>query len=1080
MKRRFQNRFATVAGVLSLVSAMLSASGGQYVVDVNTDKAAYSPGGGVTLYVDLTNGTGSALNGSVNVTVSHLGNAVTNLPSQSISSLGAHATTAKIFFWTPPALDYQGYLVSIAVLDAGSNVLDSGSCAVDVSSDWAKFPRYGYVAHYDAGLDAYNVAWQLKNYHLNGLQFYDWQWKHHLPYTNAATWPDIANRTISQATVSNLIAAAHGYGMVAMNYNLYGGAYSNYWNDGSGVTLSMGIFKGPPASLANQDGSASFPSGWATTRLYSMSNRDTNWQNYIFGREQTVFANFAFDGWHVDTLGQTSTYDYSGNNFNLTDYHPQFINNAKSALNKRMLFNSSDGVGESQIAQTANVDFIYSELWAANNLNYVSFQQRADNVRSYCSKALVLPAYVNYSKTSGNFNDASVRLADAGIFACGAAHLELGDDTEMLRTEYFPENTLKMSASLKSALRVYYDFLVGYENLLRDGTVSANYAATISGVNTSANGGTNAVWTISRKNLGNGFLHLVNLLNNTSSSWRDTNGTYATPTTQTNLAVKMYYGGNLGGGKLWWASPDTNFGAATQLTYTNGSDGGGSYVNFTLPSLQYWDMVWLELNGTNSALAQIRAQNYDSMAGIGTETTTDTGGGLDVGFVKNLTGDSYVAFNNVDFGSGVAAVSVRVASINANSTVEFRLGSPSGTLIATVPVGNTGGWQSWQTVSAPVSGATGLQKLFVVFKNAEANLNWFYFTAPLPAPWATADVGIVGLAGSASYSGGTFTLNGSGDDIWNAADAFRSVHQAINGPCELRARVTGVQNTDPWAKAGVMIRESLAAGAMNAAVVLTASNGVAFQTRTVTGVVATSTVVSNLVAPQWLRLVRSATNVFAGYYSADGTNWTQIGTSAGFSMSNNAVAGLCVTAHNNAALNASTFAGVSLNQPPVLAAISNRTVLAGVTLAFTNAASDADVPSQALTFSLLAAPTNAVLNASSGVFTWRPAIAQSPSTQTVSVAVADNGLPVMSATQNFVVTVTKPAAPTCGSATSSNGQFQFMISGSTGPDYVIQYSTNLTSWIVLTNITSPTMPFLWSNINSTNFPFGFYRILLGP
>ena len=1086
MTSKFQRRSSVCRGsAVGLFLGLFTAQGfvslaSTFFLGANTDKSAYPPGSSVTLYVDLTNGTGSSLNGFLNVMVSHLGNAVTNLPSQSISSLVAHSTTTKNFSWTPPATNYQGYLIFITVQDVGSNVLDSGSCAVDVSSDWAKFPRYGYVAHYDVGLDAYNIAWQLKNYHLNGLQFYDWQWKHHLPYTNAATWPDIANRTISQATVSNLIAAAHSYGMVAMNYNLYGGAYSNYWNDGSGVTTNMGIFKGTPPSLANQEGSGSFPTGWATPRLYSMNNRDTNWQNYIFGREQTVFTNFAFDGWHIDTLGQTYDYDSSGNYFYLPDYHPQFINNAKSALNKRMLFNSSDGVGENQIAQSANVDFIYSELWAANNPNYISFQQRADNVRSYGSKALVLPAYMNYNKSSGSFNGASVRLADAAIFACGASHLEIGDDTEMLRTEYFPENTVKMSASLNTALRTYYDFLVGYENLLRDGTVSANYAATISGITTSTNGSAGAVWINSRKNLGNNCLHFVNLLNNTSSSWRDTNGTYATPTTQTNLAVKMYYGGNLGGGKLWWASPDTNSGAATQLTYSGGSDSGGNYVSFTLPSLQYWDMVWLELNGTNSALSQIQAENYDSMAGIGTETTTDTGGGLDVGFVKNLIGDSYVAFNNVDFGSAVSSVSARVSSTQAGSTVEFHLGSPSGTLIATVPVGNTGGWQSWQTVSATVSGATALQKLFVVFKGAEANLNWFSFTAPLPAPWLTADVGSGILAGSASFSGGTFTLNGSGDDIWNGADAFRGVHQAINGPCELRARVAGVQNTDPWAKAGVMIRESLAAGAMNAAVVVTASNGVAFQIRTATGAATTSTVASNLFAPQWLRLVRSATNTFAGYYSADGTNWTQIGTGVSLSMSNSAIAGLAVTAHNNALLNSSTFDNVSLNQPPVLVAISNRTVLAGVTVTFTNAANDADVSSQTLTFSLLAAPTNAVLNANSGVFTWRPTIAQSPSTQTVSVVVADNGVPAMSATQNFLVTVTKPAAPSLSSVILSNGQFQFMINGGTGPDYTIQYSTNLISWTAWTNISSPSLPLLWMNSNLTNFPLGFYRIQLGP
>src|SRR5208282_2652587 len=114
--------------------------------------------------------------------------------------------------------------------------------------------------------------------------------------------------------------------------------------------------------------------------------------------------------------------------------------------------------------------------------------------------------------------------------------------------------------------------------------------------------------------------------------------------------------------------------------------------------------------------------------------------------VNNTTGDSYVAFNNIDFATGPASVSVRVASALAGGTIELHLDSPTGTLIATVPVGNTCGWQSWLTISAPVSGASGVHKLFVVFKNAASNLNWFNFNFndlnnPLPSPWVTADIG---------------------------------------------------------------------------------------------------------------------------------------------------------------------------------------------------------------------------------------------------------------------------------------------------------------------------------------------------
>ena len=1061
----------------------LEINAGSFVADVNTDKAMYYPGNGVTIFVGLTNSTASTFNGSVNVVISHLGYASTNLPSQPVANLGTNATATAVFSWMPPATNYQGYLVSVSVTDTNGSVVDSGSSAIDVSSDWARFPRYGYVAHYDSTLDATHTMWLLKNYHINGIEFYDWQWKHHLPYNPDATWPDVANRTIYRNTVTNLIAAAHYYNMMAMNYNSYGMAWANYLTDGSGATLSMGIFSSSPASIGNQYG-YSLPSSWATTNLYEMNNRDTNWQNYIYGREQAVFTNFAFDGWHIDTVGQHTAYDYNGNFFSLDDYNPEFINNAKAALGVRMTFNTVDAGGENQVAQSANVDFVYSELWSGNP-NYNSFNQRVNNVRSYCSKALVMPAYLDTGLSSGYFNQPGVLLADAAMFACGGAHLELGDGTNMLNNDYFPnDSSVLMTSSLMAAMRNYYDFLVGYENLLRGDTVSANNAAAITGVTTSTNGSAGTVWIISKETLGYNIIHLVNLLNSNSTAWNDYNGTCPAPPTLNNLAVKMYYTGSIGRGNLWYATPDTNFGVATQLGYTTGSDGGGSYIDFTVPQLKYWDMIWLEIDGTTSATNQIQAESYNSMSGIGTETTSDTGGGLDVCDVSNTNGDSYVAFNNIDFGTVPASVSARVASAVASGTIEFHLDSPTGTLIATVPVGNTGGWQSWLTISAPVSGASGVHKLFVVFKNAPSNLNWFNFNYndldnSLPSPWVTADIGSVGLTGNAGYSNGTFTVTGSGADIESTADAFRYVYQTSGGNCEIRSRVMSVQNTDPWAKAGVMIRQSAAAGAANAAVVITAGNGLEFQQRTSSGGGTTSTVISGVTVPQWVRLVQSGDN-FSAYYGTDGMNWTPIGTNTSVTMNAGACAGLAVTAHNNTTNCTASFDNVSFNQSPVLAAISNQIILAGTALVLTNTASDADIPPQTLTFSLLNAPTNAVVNATNGIFTWRPTIAQSPSTQTVAVVVTDSGVPPMSATQAFTVTVIQPVQPILKGPLVAIGQFGFWITGDAGPDYTILASTNMNSWNLLFTANSPVLPFFWADTNSFAFSRRFYRVLLGP
>ena len=135
---------------------------------------------------------------------------------------------------------------------------------------------------------------------------------------------------------------------------------------------------------------------------------------------------------------------------------------------------------------------------------------------------------------------------------------------------------------------------------------------------------------------------------------------------------------------------------------------------------------------------------------------------------------------------------------------------------------------------------------------------------------------------------------------------------------------------------------------------------------------------------------------------------------------------------------------------------------------------------QTLTFSLIEAPTGAAIDPNSGVFTWRPAIAQSPSLQPISVVVSDNGTPVLSATQSFTVTVTQPVHPTLNAAMITNGQFEFWINGDAGPDYTIQLSTNLVFWSSIATANSPTLPFTWNDTNAAKFETRFYRVLLGP
>jgi hypothetical protein len=175
----------------------------------------------------------------------------------------------------------------------------------------------------------------------------------------------------------------------------------------------------------------------------------------------------------------------------------------------------------------------------------------------------------------------------------------------------------------------------------------------------------------------------------------------------------------------------------------------------------------------------------------------------------------------------------------------------------------------------------------------------------LPPPWVHGDVGSTGLGGDAS---GSFTVLGAGADIWGAADAFHFVHQGLVGDGQILARVVSQTNSDPWAKAGVMIRESTAAGSIHAMMVVTPGNGSAFQRRLATGGQSFTTPGGPAPLPQWVRLRRVGDTITA-YTSADGVAWTLVVTE-NLVMAAGVRIGLAVTSHNAAALSTVVFDNV--------------------------------------------------------------------------------------------------------------------------------------------------------------------------
>jgi regulation of enolase protein 1 (concanavalin A-like superfamily) len=192
---------------------------------------------------------------------------------------------------------------------------------------------------------------------------------------------------------------------------------------------------------------------------------------------------------------------------------------------------------------------------------------------------------------------------------------------------------------------------------------------------------------------------------------------------------------------------------------------------------------------------------------------------------------------------------------------------------------------------------------------ASATFDGLSIVAPqsLPAPWASADIGTVGISGSASAAGGTFAVTGAGADVWGAIDAFHFVWQPLDGDGAIVARLASLTSAHDWTKAGVMVRGGLDPASAHAYMLVSGSRGVAFQRRTSAGSATTHTGATG-GEWRWLRLVRHG-NLVVASVSHDGATWVEAGRDT-ISLPATVYIGLAVTSHDASRLATGTFDNV--------------------------------------------------------------------------------------------------------------------------------------------------------------------------
>jgi regulation of enolase protein 1 (concanavalin A-like superfamily) len=316
--------------------------------------------------------------------------------------------------------------------------------------------------------------------------------------------------------------------------------------------------------------------------------------------------------------------------------------------------------------------------------------------------------------------------------------------------------------------------------------------------------------------------------------------------------------------------------------------------------------------------------NNTATAGTTTVTIMGTSGSLTNATTLTLTVNAAPNFalsvapgsvNLIQGSSGASFITVTPQNGFTGSVNLSASGMPSGANAFLSPSSTTGA--STLTLAASSTAAVGGFTVTItgtsgsLSHTASVTLTITAATSALPQGWWDGDVGVVGPAGSANYAGGTFTVNASGQWIWNTVDGMNFAYQPLSGDGTVVARLVSMQGGSPSESTGVMIRESLDPSSTHVYETF-AQAAIWTIFRATTGGNTAGQPLNNVRLPYWVKLIRSGNN-FSGYGSPDGVSWTQVGPTQTITMAQNVYIGLAVSADTNTSLATATFDNVSIS-----------------------------------------------------------------------------------------------------------------------------------------------------------------------
>lgn len=393
------------------------------IEEIYTDKAAYQPGDTAIITLQILNPTDAEITEVVHLSISHMAELV--YETTTTTTIEAMSTGNISISWPTPPTDYMGYLVNASLTNGSSR-----STAIDVSSDFTRYPRYGYSVDFPVGeipAESAEIIEDLaRNYHINVVQYYDWMYRHEKDVPAGDTWVDMFGNTISKASIMQRIAAGHEQNQRSMAYQMAYMAREGYEN--YGVLKKWGLYRNKEyntsydpekaTTISNLD-QLNFPLEGNPAPILNVFNPlNKDWQDFMAQQYTDSINKLGFDGIHVDQMGNfwgdISYYDYYGNYVDLGKTFSSFINNSKRALTANnadkdyITMNmvnggtpSNDSFSSWDITKNSDTDFAFSELWE-NSDTYNSLKNFVDWERANSDgKTMVLAAYMNQKDNYG-------------------------------------------------------------------------------------------------------------------------------------------------------------------------------------------------------------------------------------------------------------------------------------------------------------------------------------------------------------------------------------------------------------------------------------------------------------------------------------------------------------------------------------------------------------------------------------------------------------------------------------------------------------------------------------------------------